>query len=564
MKAYLNFKTIKTKILFGFSLVILLTVLFSVYNYWAVSNVNKDTKEMVDKDLKLLIANQKLASSMSNRVGSVRGYAADGDKNYKDLFFDETEKMDEYEQRILDLEPSEEFKDIINRLEKWEEYVVAEVFDLYDMGKEDLAADNLANVAATAKDLAVDLDDLASSKEKIINDTAQKVMSNGETSLIVGVAISLLVVVIGGVAALVTARTISKPINLLMDRMKTIANGDLCHSPLEVKSRDEIGQLVTATNNMNENIRGLLHQVNVVSETVSSQSEELTQSAGEVKEGSEQIASTMQELASGSETQASSASDLSSTMMSFANEIDEAHINGGRIEQSSGEVIHMTAEGSKLMDSSKGQMLKIDQIVHDSVQKVKGLDKHSQEISKLIAVIQDISDQTNLLALNAAIEAARAGEHGKGFAVVANEVKKLAEQVSNSVSDITGIVTNIQTESSLVVESLEVGYKEVEQGTEQIEATGEKFNGIQAAIDDMVNHIKSVSESLGNIALTSQQMNSSIEDIAAISEESAAGIEQTSASAEQTTASMEEVAEGSRDLAKLAGELNELVMQFKL
>lgn len=564
MKAYLNFKTIKTKILFGFSLVILLTVLFSVYNYWAVSNVNKDTKEMVDKDLKLLIANQKLASSMSNRVGSVRGYAADGDKNYKDLFFDETEKMDEYEQKILDLEPSEEFKEIINRLEEWEEYVVAEVFEVYDMGKEDLAADNLANVAATAKDLAVDLDGLASSKEKIINDTAQKVMSNGETSLIVGVAISLLVVVIGGVAALVTARTISKPINLLMDRMKTIANGDLSHSPLEVKSRDEIGQLVTATNNMNENIRGLLHQVNVVSETVSSQSEELTQSAGEVKEGSEQIASTMQELASGSETQASSASDLSSTMMSFANEIDEAHINGGRIEQSSGEVIHMTAEGSKLMDSSKGQMLKIDQIVHDSVQKVKGLDKHSQEISKLIAVIQDISDQTNLLALNAAIEAARAGEHGKGFAVVANEVKKLAEQVSNSVSDITGIVTNIQTESSLVVESLEVGYKEVEQGTEQIEATGEKFNGIQAAIDDMVNHIKSVSESLGNIALTSQQMNSSIEDIAAISEESAAGIEQTSASAEQTTASMEEVAEGSRDLAKLAGELNELVMQFKL
>lgn len=564
MKAYLNFKTIKTKILFGFSLVILLTVLFSVYNYWAVSNVNKDTKDMVDKDLELLIANQKLASSMSNRVGSVRGYAADGDKNYKDLFFDETEKMDEYEQKILDLEPSEEFKEIINRLEEWEEYVVAEVFEVYDMGKEDLAADNLANVAATAKDLAVDLDGLASSKEKIINDTAQKVMSNGETSLIVGVAISLLVVVIGGVAALVTARTISKPINLLMDRMKTIANGDLSHSPLEVKSRDEIGQLVTATNNMNENIRGLLHQVNVVSETVSSQSEELTQSAGEVKEGSEQIASTMQELASGSETQASSASDLSSTMMSFANEIDEAHINGGRIEQSSGEVIHMTAEGSKLMDSSKGQMLKIDQIVHDSVQKVKGLDKHSQEISKLIAVIQDISDQTNLLALNAAIEAARAGEHGKGFAVVANEVKKLAEQVSNSVSDITGIVTNIQTESSLVVESLEVGYKEVEQGTEQIEATGEKFNGIQAAIDDMVNNIKSVSESLGNIALTSQQMNSSIEDIAAISEESAAGIEQTSASAEQTTASMEEVAEGSRDLAKLAGELNELVMQFKL
>src|SRR5699024_5395915 len=123
---------------------------------------------------------------------------------------------------------------------------------------------------------------------------------------------------------------------LVMGRMKNIANGDLSHPPLQVTSKDEIGQLVTATNHMNDQMRDLLNQINTVSETVSSQSEELTQSAGEVKEGAEQIASTMQELASGSETQATSASDLSSTMQLFANEIDEAHGNSGRIEEFSG------------------------------------------------------------------------------------------------------------------------------------------------------------------------------------------------------------------------------------
>src|SRR5699024_4624284 len=91
MKGLLNFRSIRSKVLFGFSLVIILTVIFGIFNYWTVSNVNKDTKDMVNKDLELLIANQKLASSMSNRVGSVRGYAADGDQSYKDLFFDESE-----------------------------------------------------------------------------------------------------------------------------------------------------------------------------------------------------------------------------------------------------------------------------------------------------------------------------------------------------------------------------------------------------------------------------------------------------------------------------------------
>lgn len=363
---------------------------------------------------------------------------------------------------------------------------------------------------------------------------------------------------------LFTTKRIIRALKVVMERMNLISDGDLSQEPLDEVRKDEIGQLVQATNNMNISMKTVIDQIHLVSDNVSSQSEEMNRSAGEVKSGSEQIATTMHEIATGAETQATRTSNLSESMSTFISEVEGASKNGYLIEQSTNNVMKITKEGNTLMESSKEQMQTIDYIVQEAVKKVQGLDVHSQEISKLVSVIHDIAEQTNLLALNAAIEAARAGEHGKGFAVVADEVRKLAEQVSSSVQDITGIVKNIQTESSSVTESLEKGYQEVAQGTEQIEETGQKFVGIQSAVDDMVNNIKSISENLATIAMSSYDMNESIEDIAAISEESAAGIEETSASSQETSASMEEVTTNSENLTRLAEGLNLLTHEFKV
>lgn len=378
-------------------------------------------------------------------------------------------------------------------------------------------------------------------------------------------AISLgIILLIAIILSLVVTRKMTKPIKVVMERMQHIAKGNLNFPPLETKHKDEIGQLIVSTNEMNESMRQLLTKIQAASNTLTTQSEEISHSANEVKEGTEQVSATMQELASASETEANNTSSLSSLMQGFTKRIEALNQHGDYIRNSSNEVLEITQEGSKLMDASKGQMDKIDQIVQDAVRKVEGLDEQTQQISKLVSVIQDVAEQTNLLALNASIEAARAGEHGRGFAVVADEVRKLAEQVSASIADITGIVTNIQSESNTVSKSLQEGYKEVEQGTKQIEDTNEKFQDIYEAINQMITNVKAASDNMGSIAKSSQRMNESVEEIAAISEQSAAGIEETSASAEQITASMEEVSASLHDLTKLADELDETVGKFKL
>ena len=272
----------------------------------------------------------------------------------------------------------------------------------------------------------------------------------------------------------------------------------------------------------------------------------------------------MEELASGTEMEANTASDLSETMNTFSSKVQEANENGESVERYSHEVLEMTNRGNRLMNASLVQIENIEDIVHDAVKKVEGLDTHTQQITNIISVIQDIADQINLLALNAAIEAARAGEHGRGFAVVAEEVKQLAEQSSASVENIATFIHNIQSESTEVSKSLQGGFGQVEAGIKQVQETGQTFNDISSAVTKMVSNIQLVTSNLTEIAQDSKQMNASVQEIAAITEETAAGIEETTASTELTSAAMLEVSTSSKELSRLAQQLNDLINQFKL
>ncbi|MCK0471840.1 methyl-accepting chemotaxis protein [Halalkalibacter sp. APA_J-10(15)] len=348
------------------------------------------------------------------------------------------------------------------------------------------------------------------------------------------------------------------------EQMGKIAEGDLTGEKLALNGNDELAELSHSVNNMQSDLTSIVDGVKGATDDVDTQSEQLTQFAVEVKEGSEQIAATIEELSSGVERQASSATDVVERMNQFNQDIQEAKKDGEEVTHHSHIVRQLTEEGSLYMSRTVEQMKQIDRVVNEAVKKVRGLDEKSQEISTLVQVIKDVSEQTNLLALNAAIEAARAGEHGKGFAVVADEVRKLAEQVTGSVEDITSIVRAVQLESNDVAHSLEDGYQTVYEGTAEIERTNGTFKQMNESITQMVSKMEAIAKKLHLLTENSYEVGTFIEDIAAISEQSAAGIEEVSASAQQSSSSMEEVTKSADELAKLANELKEQMNRFKL
>ncbi len=560
----IKFKTIRTRILFSFAIVIAVMAVFIIYNYIQTSTSVDSTKKIVDEELDLLNVDYSLAQTMSLRIAAARGYVLSGNSTYKDIYTENEAIALEKGDLLRSLTQSNEFEKYEKMAEEWSNYVQTSVIDVYDAGNKELATANLIEMDSTATEIRQGFEDLAASRSEKMNAYGQKAISSGTSTQTTSFVIGILIIVISIIIAIFSARMISRPIVTVTNRMQNIANGDLSEPLLEKTTTDEVGRLTDATNEMVVTMNQMLKTIQQVSSEVAAQSEELTQSAGEVKVGTEQVSTSVSEIASGTEIQASNAADVAATMSDFTTKMSNVHDRNVEINGYSHEVMSLTKEGQSLMDASTNQMVAIEHIVKDAVAKVDELSMQTQEISKIVQVIHAIADQTNLLSLNAAIEAARAGEHGKGFAVVADEVRKLADQVSNSVDDITTIVDKILSESHVVTTSLEAGYEEVERGSAQITTTGETFSKISNMLSNMSVHITAMSSQLNEVVQNTATINRSIDEIAAVSQQSAASIEETSATVEQASSAMDEISNSSSTLAEMAENLHENVRQFKL
>ncbi|MEZ6190121.1 MAG: methyl-accepting chemotaxis protein [Phycisphaerales bacterium] len=354
---------------------------------------------------------------------------------------------------------------------------------------------------------------------------------------------SVLISVIGVTAVAVIiiafffARMLSRPINLLVARLKDIAEGegDLTQR-VDQDRKDELGDLGKWFNTFVAKIHGVISEVGATAREVAgaateiaASSEEMAQGMGEQNQQVTQISAAVEEM--------------SASVIEVARKSAEAANNAqasGKVAQEGGRVVSETIQG----------MNEISGAVTASAASVSELGKRGEQIGQIIEVINDIADQTNLLALNAAIEAARAGEHGRGFAVVADEVRKLADRTTKATEEIGESITAIQTETGQAVERMNAGTEQVRVGVEKATQAGRSLEQIVAGAQEVAMMIQSIAAAAEEQSAASEEVSRGVQEVSAVTNQSAEGASQAAMAANQ--------------LSTKAEQLQALVGRFKL
>lgn len=290
-------------------------------------------------------------------------------------------------------------------------------------------------------------------------------------------------------------------IDLLLD-IEGARDGDL--TVQAALDEGEMGTVADAFNSTITNLRGLVQQVKGVAEGVQASASMNEISVQELSnESNQQVESVMAALFSAEEMSQS----ISSVSASAQETADVAR-----------QALEFAYNGDQAMTQTVESIEGIRESVADTSKKVKRLAESSQEISKIVGIISSISEKTNLLAFNASIEAARAGENGQGFRVVADEVRRLAERVTEATKDIEQLVSTIQDETAEVLQTMEKSTTEVVAGTQQVTATKETLRNlaeISLRIDALVQGITASTVSQTE---ASQVMTQTMQEVAAIAQ----------------------------------------------
>ncbi|REJ22360.1 MAG: hypothetical protein C6W54_14720 [Bacillaceae bacterium] len=556
---------LRRRLLRSFGILMLLTCLMAVINFGVIKNLTNHTESIMKEDVEGLIQNEKMRYNIAERISLINQFLLYGDRDIRQKYEELAKQSSEIQKQLLKLNSSQQMKDLVAKCHQWELLVRHEVLFDYDMGKKNDALKQMKeSVQPLGETIIQEFEKVTSDRQNDVIKSGNNMIQLSNLSIIIILAVLASILLIGFIMSFKMARSITNPLIKIAGQMEQISKGNLILEPLSIKSKDEIGELMEAVNEMGNQLRKIVQDIHHASDTMSKQSSDLLSSSKELKEGSNQIAATMQELSAGAESQANSASELSEAMGMYMDKIYQIHRNGKEMFDKSREVLELTDNGSKLMNQSKKLFDYMFTGMQSNMKKIKKLDERSKQISKLVEVIQSIADQTNLLALNAAIEAARAGEHGKGFAVVADEVRKLAEQVSSSVVDIQKIVEEVHSETNKVTKSFELGFQQVESGMDSMNETSAAFQQIKETIKEISERINNAQNDLTDMLSTSESINDSISNIASISEEAAAGIEQTSASAATANESAATIASHAESMSNLAGDLQSLVKRFQV
>ncbi|GLC90035.1 methyl-accepting chemotaxis protein [Lysinibacillus piscis] len=351
-------------------------------------------------------------------------------------------------------------------------------------------------------------------------------------------------------------------IRRIMLTTSDISQGKLTGEDIPIVIHDELGTLAQNVNNMKQSLHAMVHTTKESAFKMRTSSEMLSAITEETTASTDEIHHAITEISKGAVHQAEEADTAINRVNHLSTLISVATEKYDTITNHMNDINQSQENGRKKIDSLQQNSMEFANVIEDLRANFSSLTNQMTEIQQVVQTITSISEQTNLLALNASIEAARAGEHGKGFAVVAEEVRNLSEETNRATSRVRDLLQRIESDTvnadTKMMHTLQLSQDQ----TSSIHEVKHAFTQLADAIQDITQHLHSLSSNMGEMDENRSVVVQTINEIASVAMQSAAATEQINASVDEQKSAVTSIMHSSVELHTEAENMHDLVERF--
>lgn len=541
--------TIGNKLITVFSALVILMLGFAWFSVTQLSNIYRDTTEITNNVIPSIRASSQMHTALldarraelSMLVG-IQDSDQSAINTNKQRFESSKRDFDTAQQQYAKMDF------VSDRDKQYFESLVAAASDYFsahsimltavDQGDVTKAKSLINNESKQALEKAgQDALNLRAENDRIAHEMAahDEVVYNNAKMLSISMGAGTVVFVI--LTALLLIRQIRNPIMVLLGQIHQVSGGNLTSKlDINIFSHDELGMLAKGLNEMQDNLRMLVHEV--------------SGSVVQLGSAAEEISAVALQSAHNMEGQKHELNQLATAMHEMQATVQEVARNTNDAASAATQASTTAEQGSNTVNDSIVRIEKVAEAIEKTAVVIRQLGDDSRNIGMVLEVIQSIAEQTNLLALNAAIEAARAGDQGRGFAVVADEVRTLAKRTQDSTSKINSIISELQqraNEAGVTMQQSQAMMVETVSTAREAGASISEISSAVSSISHMNIQIATATEEQGAV---SEELNRNVVNISNASEEVAAGAKQ--------------MAQACHDLNHLATQLQDVVRKFRI